>query len=125
MDNNQTAKPQIAAHTAMREWVASHEILLSSALLTRPVDEPERWICGLFVSRDERGDFLIRLCEGTDDRCMRWVDDCRTPAHFGRRYADSVARAWVDRLLQRGWQVTWQARNTTSDPRFSLISVAA
>jgi len=109
--------PTATSHLAMREWIAGNETLLASFLLTRaaPAAGGDA-ICGLFVSRTENGDYLLRLCAG---------DECRTASHFGRGYADALAQAWIGRLEANAWRLDWSARNRTGDPSFSLLSVAA
>ena len=118
--------PAGTSHLAMREWIAGHETLLASYLLTRAVPAlGGDAICGLFVSRAENGDYLLRLCAGSDNRCMVWVDECRTASHFGRGYADALAQAWIARLETNAWRLDWSAHNSSGDPTFSLLSVAA
>ncbi len=118
--------PTATSHLVMREWIAGNETLLASFLLTRAAPSASGdAICGLFVSRADNGDYLLRLCAGSDNHCMVWVDDCRTPTHFGRGYADALAQAWIARLEANAWRLDWSARNRSGDPSFNLLSVAA
>ncbi|MDD3761892.1 MAG: hypothetical protein PHP86_01190 [Nevskiales bacterium] len=103
--------PAMASHAALTEWIEDHETLLASYLLTRDRLTGRGGMTALFVSRDERGEYLLRLCEGADDGWMVWVDQRRTRSRFGRAYADGLAGAWLSRLETAGWRVDWSARH--------------
>lgn len=116
-----TYLPGMASHAVLSEWIEDHETLLSSVMLSRR----GTGMRALFISQDERGDFLLRLCEGADDGWMVWVDQRRTRSRFGRAYADALGNAWLDRLEAAGWQVGWSARAEPGRADTALMPVAA
>ncbi|HEY1076314.1 MAG TPA: hypothetical protein VGE51_06465, partial [Fontimonas sp.] len=76
--------PALASHARFSEWIETNEQLLASYLLQQPQDGE---LAGIFLSRDGNGEFLIRVCQGPDDRLMRWEDQRRCRSRFGRAYA--------------------------------------
>lgn len=97
--------PAMAPHSSLSAWIEAHEQLLSSSLLWG-----EQGLCAVFLSRDSRGDYLLRLCEGRDDAWMTWREQRRLRSGFGRSYAEAIAGTALARLEQSGWRVEWSAR---------------
>ena len=97
--------PAMAAHAELSTWIETREELLSSALLGG-----DRGMCAVFLSRDSQGDYLLRLCDGADDRWMTWREQRRLRSAFGRSYAEALANAAMTRLERSGWQLEWLAR---------------
>ena len=97
--------PAMAAHAELSTWIETREELLSSALLGG-----DRGMCAVFLSRDPQGDYLLRLCDGADDRWMTWREQRRLRSAFGRSYAEALANAAMTRLERSGWQLEWLAR---------------
>jgi hypothetical protein len=95
----------MAPHAELSAWIETREELLSSALLGG-----DGGMCAVFLSRDPRGDYLLRLCEGADDRWMTWREQRRLRSSFGRSYAEALANAALARLERGGWQLEWLAR---------------
>ena len=44
----------------------------------------------VMVSRDAAGQHWLRVCEGSDERWMRWVEQRRLRMQFGRSYAEAL-----------------------------------
>ncbi len=103
--------PAIASHARFSEWIDTHEQLLASYLL---LQTPGGELAGLFLSRDANGELLIRLCQGPDDRCMRWEDQRRCRSRFGPAYAEARVEAWLKRLEAQGWRREWSARQAAA-----------
>lgn len=97
--------PAMAPHAELSSWIESSEELLSSALLGG-----DQGLCAVFLSRDAKGDYLLRLCDGADDRWMTWREQRRLRSGFGRSYAEAIANAAMTRLERSGWQLEWLAR---------------
>ncbi|AXQ31546.1 hypothetical protein D0B54_23920 [Solimonas sp. K1W22B-7] len=97
--------PAMAPHAELSAWIESREELLSSALLGG-----EPGLCAVFLSCDDQGDYLLRLCDGADDRWMTWREQRRLRSGFGRSYAEAIANAALTRLERGGWQLEWMAR---------------
>ena len=97
--------PAMAAHAELSTWIETREELLSSALLGGAGG-----MCAVFLSRDPQGDYLLRLCDGADDRWMTWREQRRLRSAFGRSYAEALANAAMSRLERSGWQLEWLAR---------------
>lgn len=97
--------PAMAAHAELSTWIETREELLSSALLGGAGG-----MCAVFLSRDTQGDYLLRLCDGADDRWMTWREQRRLRSAFGRSYAEALANAAMTRLERSGWQLEWLAR---------------
>jgi hypothetical protein len=97
--------PAMAPHSSFSAWIERHETLLTSALLSG-----EQGLCGLFVSRDANGDYLLRRCEGVDEGWMVWREQRRIRSLFGRSYVDAIATAWIRRSERQGHCVEWLAR---------------
>lgn len=99
--------PALASHARFSEWIETNEQLLASYLLQQPQDGE---LAGIFLSRDGNGEFLIRVCQGPDDRLMRWEDQRRCRSRFGRAYAEALVEAMLTRLETQHWQLEWSAR---------------
>lgn len=97
--------PAMAPHSSLSAWIERHETLLTSALLSG-----DQGLCGLFISRDTNGDYLLRRCEGRDDAWMVWREQRRIRSLFGRSYVDALATAWIRRSERQGHCVEWLAR---------------
>jgi hypothetical protein len=97
--------PAMAPHSSLSAWIERHETLLTSALLSG-----DQGFCGLFISRDTNGDYLLRRCEGRDDAWMVWREQRRIRSLFGRSYVDALATAWIRRSERQGHCVEWLAR---------------
>ncbi|HEX4896454.1 MAG TPA: hypothetical protein VFV11_09015 [Solimonas sp.] len=105
--------PAIASHARFSEWIETQETLLGSHLLVHPRSGA---LSALFLSQDGNGEYLVRLCEGADDACMRWSDQRRARSRFGRGYAEALAGAWLTRLESAGWRLEWSARREAAAP---------
>lgn len=112
--------PGMASHAALSEWIETHETLVSSVLLMR-----SGGLRALFLSEDDQGNCLLRLCEGVDDSWMVWVDQRRTRSRFGRSYAGALLKSWLSRLEGEGWRVEWSARFEDERAVFDGIAAAA
>ncbi len=108
--NDMNCLPAMGSHAQLAQWIESNETLLSSVLLTRPQGGAR--MRGLFVSRSDTDDCLLRLCEGADDAWMIWIDQRRARSQFGEAYADALAAAWLERMEADGWRVAWSARRS-------------
>lgn len=100
--------PAMAAHAELCAWICANETLCASAWLvhaSRTVGAQR----ALFISRDDDGVHRLRLCEGCDERWMRWVDQRRAPAQLGPDYAQRLAAAWLARLRADGWRLVWHS----------------
>ena len=103
--------PGMGSVTALAQWVERHEELLSSYLLTHDeADAHGNTMCAVFLSRDDNGEYLLRLCEGFSDAMMIWREQRRAQPMFGRSYAEAIIHQWLRQREGTGYRVEWSAR---------------
>ena len=98
--------PAYGSHDEFSVRIESCETILFNALLL-----PQRGDLfaarAVMVSRDAAGQHWLRVCEGSDERWMRWVEQRRLRMQFGRSYAEALAHAWIARWERDGWKLEW------------------
>lgn len=101
--------PAYGSHDDFSARIEAGETLLFNALLlpTAPQSYGAR---AVIVSRSASGLHWLRVCEGSDERWMRWTEQRRLRMQFGRTYAEALAQAWIARWERDGWKVEWSLR---------------
>ena len=98
--------PAYGSHDDFSTHIERAETLLFNALLlpTAPGSYGAR---AVLVSRSAAGLHWLRVCEGSDERWMRWIEQRRLRMQFGSSYAEALAQAWIARWERDGWKVEW------------------
>ncbi|WP_157622953.1 hypothetical protein [Solimonas soli] len=101
--------PAYGSHDEFSTLIEHSETVLFNALLL-PRDTAFYGARAVIVSRGEGGQHWLRVCEGGDERWMRWTEQRRLRMQFGRSYAEALAQAWITRWEREGWSVEWSQR---------------
>lgn len=105
--------PGMGTLSLLSEWIETQEELISSSVLLNPEsDLRSPSLCAVFLSRNGRGDYLLRCCEGADDSFMIWREQRRMQPLFGEAYAVSQLNLWLQRREDAGYRVEWNAQRT-------------
>lgn len=106
-----TYLPGMGSLCTLGEWIEQHEELLSQVMLVNPAPEREGdGFCAVFLSRDGRGEFLLRSCEGVDARWLVWNDQRRLRSAFGESYALAQMNLWLESREHAGYRIEWSAQ---------------
>lgn len=98
--------PAYGSHDELSTRLEDRETVLFNSLLM-PAEAGVYGARSVIISRDGSGGHWLRVCEGGDDRWMRWIDQRRLRMQFGRAYAQALAQAWIHRWEQTGWKLEW------------------
>lgn len=111
--------PGMGSLNTLGEWVEQNEELISQTLMVnaesgqmsaRAPATAGRGFCALFLSRNAHGEFLLRSCEGADERFVIWRDQRRLRPMFGESYARAQLNLWLDAREQEGYRIEWSAQ---------------
>ena len=97
--------PAYGSHDEFSTHIERSETLLFNALLLPPA--PASGARAVIVSRDASGQHWLRVCEGSDERWMRWSEQRRLRQQFGASYAQTLAQATIARSEAQGWSLVW------------------
>jgi len=106
---NMQTLPAYGSHDQLSSAIEASETLLLNTLLL-PAEAGVAGARSVIVSRDSVGQHWLRICEGGDERWMRWTDQRRLRMQFSRAYAEALAQAWIVRWEQGGWKLEWNLR---------------
>src|SRR3546814_19668136 len=98
--------PAYGSHDDFSTHIERAETLLFNALLL-PTALGSYGARAVMVSRSASGLHWLRVCEGSDERWMRWTEQRRLRMQFGSSYAEALAEAWIARWASAGWTVEW------------------
>ncbi|HEY9547640.1 MAG TPA: hypothetical protein VIR56_16640 [Solimonas sp.] len=98
--------PAYGSHDDFSTHIERAETLLFNALLL-PTALGSYGARAVMVSRSASGLHWLRVCEGSDERWMRWTEQRRLRMQFGSSYAEALAQAWIARWERDGWKVEW------------------
>ncbi|NGY06471.1 hypothetical protein [Solimonas terrae] len=101
--------PAYGSHDDFSTRIEGTETLLFNALLL-PTAADRYGARAVIVSRGASGLHWLRVCEGNDERWMRWTEQRRLRMQFGSSYAEALAQAWIARWERDGWKVEWSLR---------------
>lgn len=122
-------QPAMGPLQMLAEWVERHETVLAGALLVNADgDGHGNHLCLLLLSRDDSGEYLLRLCEGYDDRWMTWREQRRLRPIFGSAYVEALWGSQLQRRLGQGWTLEWNAKRSAdgvAELRPGLLALAA
>lgn len=105
--------PATGSLHAFGAWLDRHERAHAVMVLRNDAD-PERRLAALFLTEDRSGDFLLRACEGADEKALRWTALTRYEADLGLWHATAVLQVWRQMRERAGYRETWSLRR---DPR--------
>lgn len=108
---NTNILPAYGSHDEFSACIERTETLLFNALLLPPA--PASGARAVMVSRDHNNQHWLRVCEGSDERWMRWSEQRRLRMQFGDSYAEALAQATIDRAESQGWTLAWSLRAET------------
>lgn len=111
--------PAYGSHDDFSARIEGTETLLFNALLL-PTGANAYGARAVIVSRGASGLHWLRVCEGSDERWMRWTEQRRLRMQFGRSYAEALAQAWITRWERDGWTLEWSQHAAPE-----LLAVAA
>lgn len=103
-----TTLPAYGSHDDFSMLIERSETVLFNALLMPR--EATHGARAVIVSRCENGQHCLRVCEGDDERWMRWTEQRRLRMQFGHSYAEALAQAWIARWEREGWSLEWSQR---------------
>lgn len=106
MDTN--ILPAYGSHDDFSAHIERSETLLFNALLLPPA--PATGARAVIVSYDRNNQHWLRVCEGSDERWMRWSEQRRLRMQFGNSYAETLAQATIARAESQGWTLAWSQR---------------
>ncbi|HET8881693.1 MAG TPA: hypothetical protein VFM56_05905 [Solimonas sp.] len=101
--------PAYGSHDDFSTQIERAETLLFNALLL-PAAADRYGARAVIVSRSAAGQHWLRVCEGSDERWMRWTEQRRLRMQFGSSYAEALAQAWIARWQRDGWTLEWSLR---------------
>ncbi|WP_020647872.1 hypothetical protein [Solimonas variicoloris] len=102
--------PAYGSHDEFSAQIERVETLVFNALLMPRDGAAPYGARAVIVSRTAAGQHWLRVCEGADERWMRWTEQRRLRMQFGETYAEALAQAWIARWEREGWQVEWSQR---------------
>ena len=109
METKDPILPAYGSHDEFSTRIERSETLLFNALLL-PSGPALYGARAVIVSRCDNGQHWLRVCEGSDERWMRWTEQRRLRMQFGRSYAEALAQAWITRWERDGWTLEWSQR---------------
>lgn len=104
---NANILPAYGSHDDLSNAIERGESLLLNTLLMTRDGYGAR---AVLLSRDADGQCWLRVCEGSDERWMRWTEQRRLRMQFGASYGEALAQAWIARWEREGWNVEWSLR---------------
>src|SRR3546814_19187537 len=93
--------PAYGSHDDFSTHIERAETLLFNALLL-PTALGSYGARAVMVSRCASGLHWLRVCEGSDERWMRWTEQRRLRMQFGSSYAAALAEPWIARWERDG-----------------------
>ncbi|NKF21128.1 hypothetical protein [Solimonas marina] len=105
--------PAYGSHDEFSARIERSESLLFNALLL-PLRQ-DHGARAVIVSRTADGQHWLRVCEGADERWMRWTEQRRLRMQFGQSYAEALAQAWIARWEREGWKLEWSQQAATDE----------
>ncbi|MGH8444927.1 MAG: hypothetical protein ACREVL_06645 [Solimonas sp.] len=103
--------PAYGSHDEFSARIERSETIVFNALLMPDTATQHYGARAVMVSRGDGGQHWLRVCEGADERWMRWTEQRRLRMQFGATYAEALAQAWITRWERDGWKVEWSQRN--------------
>ena len=108
LNMNANILPAYGSHDDLSSHIERTETLLFNALLLPPA--PASGARAVIVSRDRNNQHWLRVCEGSDERWMRWSEQRPLRMRFGGSYAETLAQAAITRAESMGWTLVWSLR---------------